>query len=56
MRKKVEFISELLFFLFVATPLCFSLLLLIEIFYLPQTIKNLLQCTKVMMFRPFRRK
>lgn len=56
MRKNLKFIGELLFFFFVATPLCFSLLLLIEIAFLPQTIKNLLQCTKLTMFRLFRRK
>lgn len=56
MRKKMEFIGELLFFLFVATPICYTLLLLIEIAFFPQTIKNLLRCTKLMMFRLFRRK
>lgn len=56
MRKNLELIGELLFFFFVATPLCFSLLFIIEIAFLPQTIKNLLQCTKLTMFRLFRRK
>lgn len=56
MRDKIKFIGEMLFFLFVATPLCFTLLFIIEIAFLPQTIKNLLQCTKLTMFRLFRRK
>jgi hypothetical protein len=56
MRKNLELIGEMLFFLFVATPLCFTLLFIIEIAFLPQTIKNLLQCTKLTMFRHFRRK
>lgn len=56
MRKKLAFIGEFLFFFLVATPICYSLLLLIEIAFLPQTIKNLFKCTKLMMFRLFRRK
>lgn len=54
--RNVKIILELLFFIFVSTPLCFFILFMIEIAYFPQTIKNLLQCTKLMMFRHFRRK
>ncbi len=54
--QNVKTLLELLWFIFFSIPLCFFVLLLIEIAYLPQTIKNLLQCTKLMMFRHFRRK
>lgn len=54
--QNVKTLLELLWFIFFSIPLCLVVLLFIEIAYFTQTIKNVLQCTKLMMFRHFPRK
>lgn len=44
--KSIKFLMEILFVYLIALPICICLLILIEIFYFPQTLKTLKQWTK----------